>query len=253
MRYWILLVLGLGFFGNELRAQIVNIENKRIYEDTSGWSGSLNGSFSITQNGPTLYTAGFRPLVQYKTRKNYYLLISDVVYTASGKTVYANQGMTHFRYARRIKNSPWKWESYAQVQYNQLLNQRVRFLTGTGLRWKFIDTNNVRFFAGTSTFYEYEELTQDNVINSNVRWSNYLSWYISTKGGFSFTGTTYYQPRWDKFSDYRFSGQYSISQAINKRLDLRFELNIYYDSRPPTNVRSTVFSSSAGFRIKLGE
>lgn len=51
---------------------------------------------------------------------------------------------------REINNSAWKWESYAQIQYNQLLNQRLRALGGTGLRWKFIDTNNVRFFAGSS-------------------------------------------------------------------------------------------------------
>jgi Protein of unknown function, DUF481 len=234
-------------------AQIVNIENKRIYEDTSGWSGSLDGNFSVTQNGDMLFAAGIRPKVQYKTRKNYFLLISDVIYAASAKSMFANQGMSHFRYARRIKNSSWKWESYTQIQYNQLLNQRVRYLVGTGLRWKFVDTNNVRFFVGSSTLYEYEELTEDGIINQDFRWSNYLSWFIHTKSGFSFTGITYYQPRWDKFKDYRFAGQYSLSQSINKRLDIRFELNIFYDAEPPTNVRSTVFSSTAGFRVRLGE
>lgn len=234
-------------------AQIVNIENKRIYEDTSGWSGSIDGNFAITQNGPTLYTMGMRPRVQYKTRKNYYLLISDVVYTASKTTTYSNQGMTHFRYARRIENGPWKWESFAQVQYNIMLNQRIRALGGTGLRLKFVDTLNIRFFAGSSIFYEYEELTVDGIINRNVRWSNYMSWFIHTKKGFNFTGITYFQPRLDLLKDYRFSGQYSLSQAINKRLDIRFELNVFYDAAPPSNVRSTVFSSSAGFRVKLGE
>jgi hypothetical protein len=236
-----------------LHGQIVNIESRRIYEDTSGWSGSLDGNFSVTQNGDMLFSTGLRPRVQYKTRKNYFFLLSDVMYTASKANTYSNQGMSHFRYARRIKNGPWKWESFTQVQYNQLLNQRIRFLVGTGLRWKFIDTNQIRFFAGSSTFYEYEELTVDGVINQNFRWSNYLSWFIYTKTGFSFTGITYYQPRWDKFNDYRFSGQYSVSQAINKRLDLRIEASIFYDAAPPTNVRSTVFNSTAGFRLRLGE
>lgn len=233
--------------------QIVNIENKRIYEDTSGWSGSVDGNFSITQNGPTLYSMGIRPRVQYKSRKNYYLLISDVGYTASKETSYANQGMTHFRYARRIDNGPWKWESFAQIQYNILLNQRVRALGGTGLRLKVVDTLNIRFFAGSSIFYEYEELTVDGIVNSNVRWSNYLSWFIHTKSGFNFTGITYFQPRLDLIEDFRFSGQYSLSQAINKRLDIRFEFNLFYDAAPPSNVRATVFSTTAGFRVKLGE
>lgn len=235
-------------------AQIVNIENRRIYEDTSGWSGSLDAGMAVTQNSAdVLYSGNFRPRAQYKTRKNFYLMIADLNYTASNKTTYANSGMAHFRYARRLNNGPWKWEAYTQIQYNQLLNQRVRYLIGTGPRWKFIDTNNIRFFVGTSTFWEYEELTQDGVINSNFRWSNYLSWFIRTKTGFSFSATTYYQPRWDKMKDFRFSGQYQVAQAITKRLDMRIEFNLFYDSAPPVNVRKTVFSSSAGFRVRLGE
>lgn len=235
-------------------AQIVNIENRRIYEDTSGWSGSLDAGMAVTQNSAdVLYSGNFRPRAQYKTRKNFYLMIADLNYTASDKTTYANSGMAHFRYARRLNNGPWKWEAYTQIQYNQLLNQRVRYLIGTGPRWKFIDTNNIRFFVGTSTFWEYEELTQDGVINSNFRWSNYLSWFIRTKTGFSFSATTYYQPRWDKMKDFRFSGQYQVAQAITKRLDMRIEFNLFYDSAPPVNVRKTVFSSSAGFRVRLGE
>jgi len=48
-------------------------------------------------------------------------------------------------------------------------------------------------------------------------------------------------------------GQYTISFHVLKRVDLRMEYNFFYDSRPPVNVRKMVFSSSAGFHIKLGE
>jgi hypothetical protein len=234
-------------------SQVVNIENKRIYDDTAGWSGSLDGGFSATQNNKLFYSGNFRPKVQYKTRKHYYLLLSDLVYTAGGKDVYANSGMSHFRYAYRLFNSPWKWESYAQVQYNQLLNQKVRALAGTGIRWKFIDTNGIRFFAGTSTFYEYEELQTDNVINRGFRWSNYLSWFIDMKKGWAFTAVTYFQPLWSDLNDFRIAGQYTLSFHVLKRLDIRMEYNCFYDTRPPVNVRRMVFSSSAGFHIKLGE
>ena len=233
-------------------AQIVNIENKRIYDDTSGWSGAIDGSFSAQQNSTLFYNLGLRPRVQYKTRKNYFFVLADLSYTASKSQTYSNSGMMHFRYARRINNSAWKWESYAQIQYNQLLNQRLRALGGTGLRWKFIDTNNVRFFAGSSFFYEYEELQTEAVINEAVRWSNYLSWFISTKSGFSFTGVTYYQPKIDFFNDFRLSGQYSLGVSVSKRLEVRLEYNVFYDSKPPKDVRNYVFSTTAGIRLKLG-
>ena len=117
---------------------------------------------------------------------------------------------------------------------------------------EFIDTNNVRFFAGTSFFYEYEELQTEAVINEAVRWSNYLSWFISTKSGFSFTGVTYYQPKIDFFNDFRLSGQYSLGVSVSKRLEVRLEYNVFYDSKPPKDVRNYVFSTTAGIRLKLG-
>ncbi|MCC6701727.1 MAG: hypothetical protein IT221_09385 [Fluviicola sp.] len=64
-------------------AQIVNIENKRIYDDTSGWSGAIDGSFSAQQNSALFYNLGLRPRVQYKTRKNYFFVLADLSYTAS--------------------------------------------------------------------------------------------------------------------------------------------------------------------------
>ncbi len=236
------------------QAQIVNMENRRIYEDTSGWSGALDAGFSFTQNSTTpLYSANFRPRVQFKNRKNHLLLISDLLYTASTKTTYANSGMLHFRYARRLKNSPWKWEAYTQVQYNQMLDQKLRYLVGTGPRWKFVDTNNIRFFIGTSALWEYEELQRNKQYNNYFRWSSYLSWFIQTKKGFSFNGTTYYQPRFDRIKDFRFSGQYTISQQVTKRFDIRIDFTIYYDSDPPANVQKTLLSSTTGFRVRLGE
>lgn len=249
------LFLFLLVFGNSMivHTQVVNIENKRIYDDTAGWSGSLDAGFSAIQNNKLFYSANFRPKVQYKSRKHYYLLLSDLVYTGGNGQVYANSGMSHFRYAYRLFNSPWKWESYTQVQYNQLLNQKVRSLVGTGIRWKFLDTNNIRCFVGTSTFYEYEELQSDGVINQDLRWSNYLSWFIESKKGFSFTAATYAQPLWEDLNDIRVAGQYTLGFHILKRLDIRMEYNFFYDSRPPVNVRKMVFSSSAGFRVRLGE
>lgn len=234
-------------------AQIVNIENKRLLDDTSGWSGSLDASISAAQNDEIFYSAGFRPRVQYKTRKNYWFLLSDLSYTGSQTKTYANSGMSHLRYARRIKNGPWKWETYAQIQYNELLNQKLRTLGGTGLRWKFYDKNSIRFFVGTSAFYEYEELQDEAIVNEAVRWSSYLSWLINLKSGFYFTSVNYVQPNFSDFNDVRFSGQYSLGMAVSKHIDFRFETSIYYDSRPPTNVRAFVFSSSAGIRLRLGE
>lgn len=247
-RRWILFLLCLTAYS--LQAQVVNIENKRIYDDTSGWSGTVDGSFSAQQTRDLLFSLNFRTLAQYKTRKHFYLLLNDFGYSA-GDVVYSNRAMSHFRYAYRIKNGPWKWESYFQVQYNQLLLQKSRTLVGTGLRWKFSDTKTSKFFAGTSFFYEYEEIQTHTEFNNAVRWSNYLSWFIN-KPTYSFTAATYFQPNVIDIADWRFSGQYTFLFKLNKKIDFKVEFTNFYDSKPPQTVRKWVFSSTFGFVLRLG-
>jgi hypothetical protein len=231
-------------------AQVVNIENKRIYDDTAGWSGSVSGTFSAMQTRDLLLGFNFKPLVQYKTRKHYYLLIGDMTYS-KGEEVYANSAMAHFRYAYRLRNSAWKWESYAQVQYNELLNQRLRALAGTGLRWKFYDNKTAKYFFGSSVFYEYEEVRPDDQINQGLRWSNYLSWLMN-KEHFSFSAATYYQPLFANFKDFRISGQYTLLFKFVKRTDFKFEVTAFYDSYPAENVRNFVFNATFGVQLRLG-
>ena len=124
--------------------------------------------------------------------KHLLLLINDLKYTR-GKETYANFGMSHLRYSYRIGNTGWKWENYTQIQYNQLLLQKVRALIGSGLRAKLADLKPVaggydkraaRVFMGTSLYYEYEEINYSfrpmEFINS-VRWNTYLSTYFNFK------------------------------------------------------------------------
>lgn len=240
-------------------AQIVNIENRRIYDDTLGWSGSLDGNLSVLQNKEMLINGGFRPRVQFKAKRNYILLLTDWFYSKSPSAVYANSGMVHLRYARRFhsrlqeKKSPWKWESYAQIQYNQLLDQRLRALAGTGLRWKAIDNLKWRVFFGSSAFFEHEELRSSKVVLEGVRWSNYLSFFAAFSKELSLTSTVYAQPLISDLEDARFMGQFTLSVNIFKRIDLRFEYNHFYDAMPPEGVRNLIFNGAMGFRVRLGE
>ncbi len=229
------------------QAQVVNIENKRIYDDTTGWSGEVTGLFSAQKNQDLLLSANFRPRAQFKTKKQNFFLIGDYVFSKGQDRVYSNAGMFHFRYAYRIKASAWKWEAYSQIQYNELLDQRYRFLNGAGIRVKFYDKKRWKFFAGTSTFYEQEQFQSNKSIVEDVRWSNYLSWFIDPKTFFSFTGATYYQPLWSDFNDYRISGQYVLSFTVTKHFSIKTNLNFFHDSKPQLDVPKTIYATTVGF------
>ncbi len=233
-------------------SQVVNIENKRIYDDTSGVSGSVDATFSAMKTKDLLFNIALRPKIQYKTAKHYYFLISDLMYSKGSEKVFANSGMVHFRYAYRLKG-PLKWENFSQIQYNQLLDQKMRTLIGTGLRLKCLDSKGYKLFAGISTFYEYEQIQSTRIFNKNFRSSNYISWFFDPKSHFSFSGVLYYQPLWNDLHDYRIMGQYTLSFHFTKRTDFRIEVTNFHDTRPAPGILKSTFSSSFGVRMKLGE
>ncbi len=253
----ILLLFLIFFLQFSVSAQVVNIENSRIYDDTSGWSGSVDVGFSIMDNKTRLYTLALKPKIQYKSKKHYYFLLSDFNYARGANEVFSNTGMLHFRYAYRLgkkeatEKSPWKWESYLQIQYNELLDQRMRTLAGTGMRLKVTDHKGLRVFSGVSSFYEYEEIQSTRQIIQDIRSSNYISCYVHINSVASLSAVTYYQPLWNNFQDYRFMGQYQLNFSVFKRTDFKVEFNTFYDSRPPSNVRNWVFNSLFGVRVKI--
>ncbi len=280
------------FFCGSSIAQVVNIENKRVNDGTYGFSGALDMTLSAQQQKDLLVTVHLKPLIQFKfngksdfmyrsseqkvdtvpksepqvvkpdKNKHLLLLINDLKYTGAKKNTYANFGMVHLRYAYRLGNSSWKWESYSQTQYNQLLLQKVRTIVGSGFRMKIADISPseegynkraVRVFAGTSLFYEYEEINHSHrpieYINS-VRWSTYLSSYMNFKY-FEFTSSTYLQPNLATFKDYRLSGDYVLLMRISNPFSVKFNFSHFYDTRPPETVRAHTFSISAGFVYRL--
>lgn len=267
-------------------SQVVNIENRRLGDGTYGFSGMVDMALSAQKQKDLLLSFEFKPLIQYKFNgkkhaiskdtsatdsthkaspfkyKHLVLLVNDIKYTGAKNQTYANFGMLHFRYAYRIANSSWKWETYSQIQYNQLLLQKMRYILGSGLRVKIIDVETkegeysgraTRIFAGTSLFYEYEEVNYKErpiEYNNAVRWSTYISTYLNFKY-FEFASTTYIQPNIARFKDVKLSGEYSVLFRVSEPFSIKFSLSHYNDSEPPETVIPSTFSFRVGFTYKL--
>jgi len=272
-------------------SQVVNIENKRINDGSYGLSGLFDMSFSTFQQDDLLLTFTFKPFIQYKfgrpPKKNFFLndsilniasdqpeaekppknkhlllLINDLKYAASKEELFANFGMSHLRYAYRIKNSILKWEAYAQIQYNELLLEHVRVLLGSGLRVKVIDNtrkasaksdNYALCFLGSSVFGEYQEINHAErsmeYINT-VRWNTYLSTYFHFKT-VEISSSTYFQPNITDFTDCRILGDYSFLFRVSDPFSVKINISYFYDSKPAPTVASTILSTSIGFTYRL--
>ncbi len=123
-------------------SQIVNIESKRINSDTTGFDGQLEGNFSVNQNNTFLVSLNTKTQVQYKWENDLLLLVGDWRFTVGDQQRFLNDGMLHLRYNRKINN--WlRLEVFNQIQYNELLSVRFRYLFGFGPRFKLTGKNEV--------------------------------------------------------------------------------------------------------------
>lgn len=228
-----------------LSSQIVNIESQRINSDTTGFDGHLDASVSMSQNTRFLFSVYGKAQVQYKWKNDLLLLLGDYNFTTGDGERFLNNGMGHLRYNHKFL--PWlRYEAFTQLQYNELLQVRLRFLAGTGPRFKLTPWDKYKVYIGTLYMFEYEEVAVDDTIHRDHRLSAYLAWSINPGKVFSFNATTYYQPLFKDWSDFRVSGSYALTFRVWKRLAFKVEYIMTYDSRPPTDVPSLNYTLKTG-------
>lgn len=243
MKYGLLLLAWLVIL--PAGAQIVNIESKRLNNDTTGFDGQLEASVDLSQNNTFLFSANTKAQVQYKWKKDLILVLGDWRFSTGEGVRFMNDGMGHLRYNHKFLK--WlRWEVFTQVQYNELLNVKLRFLAGTGPRFKLTPWEKYKLYAGTLYMFEYENVAVDDTLHLDHRMSAYLSWNLDPTGSFSFTGTTYYQPLFKDWADFRLAGMYSLRFKIIKRLMFKVDFNFLYDTRPPSNVSPVVYGMKTG-------
>lgn len=233
-----------------LFSQIVNIESQRIHSDTTGWDGTLEAGFAVNQNNNLLISATTNAHVQYKTRKDLFMVLGGWRFTNGGTSRFVNDGMVHIRYNRKF-NSWLRLEVFGQVQYNELLNLRLRTLVGMGPRFKFVDKKFMHMYTGVIYMFEYENQAITDTLEYNNRLSTYLSWTIDPNPNFSFVATTYYQPKLTDWGDFRVSGNYALRFKAFKRLAFKIEFNFLFDTQPPAGINPFVFNGITGIVINL--
>ncbi len=244
MRYLILaLFLITSCFAH---AQILNVESLRKVTDTSGWSGSANANFAHVRNVNEYITFGSNILVQYKMKKHLVLLKNQVVFQKLDGESFSNGGIAHIRYNNRFAER-WAWEVFAQAQYNKISLIDFRGLLGAGPRFKVTTLEKYKVYTGTLLMYEQEEI-DDGItpFQRDFRISSYLSFSLYPTPSLTIVSTTYYQPRADKFSDYRISSDSSIVVQIYQSLGLNITHTFVYDAFPAVGIPNSQYSISTG-------
>ena len=178
-----------------LEAQVVNIERKRIATDTTGWFGSANLSFAGSKTTKSILSLFAGGLLEYKPKSNkdLWLLISEFSLISGDNEKFSNSGLTKID---------------------------TRALGGTGVRIKLTQFEQAKFYLGIAWMYEYEKLLEPEDYNYDNRLSSYFTFTLLPEESVSFTSTTYVQPKFADFSDYRLTNETNLTLGVTKKLNL---------------------------------
>ena len=238
---FVLLLLCTNIYGY---SQILNVESFRIRTDTTGWAGKIGLDVSLVKNTKTLTKIGGKAHLQYKTVKSLILLMGQYELLSSNTNDLIDKSVLHLRYNYKIRPK-MSFETFMQGQKNSISKIDFRGLIGLGLRFKLSKNENFRYYLGSTAMYEHE-ITSLNTDEQHWRWSNYFSFTIMPVNYFSIISTTYYQPVFSYFSDYRIASQNALIFKIDKHLSFKTAFNYYFDSTPVEGVPKEQYNLNSG-------
>lgn len=239
--------LALIFICYSANSQIVNVESIRRVSDTSKWSGFTKLTFDLTKNKNRIFNIQNKIHVQYLYDKNMVLFINQIDFKALNDSKLINKGIQHLRYNYQF-NERFAWEIFAQTQYDQISEIDFRGLLGAGPRFKLLKSKDYNFHIGILSMYEYEKSDDDlgNIIHKSFRNSTYFSFSLFPKNTISIVSSTYYQPLYKKFKDYRISNDTSVAISIFKNLALDIGFTYIYDAFPAFGVPKEQYKLTNG-------
>lgn len=216
-------------------SQIVNIEKLRVIQhDSIKLNSSINIGLSLNKNTKSILTTSSAAHIQYKHLKDLYLAIASIDLIKIDTQKFVNTTFLHLRYNRKI-NKWLRWEAFTQYQNNTVTKIKLRYLIGTGPRFKVLAKDNLHLYIGSLYMYEYDEentIAKEVILRREHRQSTYLTLNWSPKPYIELLTTAYFQPRYDKLSDYRIAWEVLLKFKFNKHFAFNTIFNGLYDTQP---------------------
>ena len=246
-----LLILLFCFITITSRAQIVNVESRRIQSDTTGWLGNFGASFRLDKNKVQVINLNTNAQIEYKSLRSLYLLLVNYDFLKGASQTLQNNLFSHLRYNYKVTDL-LRLEAFTQVQQNNLSGIKSRWLIGAGPRFKISGTKKLSLYAASLVMYEDEhELTKPVTIHKDIRSSSYASASWRPVDRAEITTTLFYQPLFRDFSDFRVLHELKMKFQFTKKFSFFTTWAVLYDSKPATDVPNTIYTLRNGIEYEF--
>lgn len=216
-------------------SQILNVEYERHEQDSTKFVKTIKSNINyINENHQEIYDFSLSLNTIKRYHKNTFMVLSDIDYSFASGVRLIQKSYLHFRYDRLITKNLW-YEAYSQAQNNKMRNIQLRYLFGTGLRYKIIKNKKFGTFIGSSLLWEHKDY-YDGTKKEGFRISNYISSHVNISKNIDFFTTLYYQPKTEDFNNYLMLFQGKIKFYTKEKISIGISYNLSYDSRPQINI-----------------
>lgn len=236
-------------------ASIVNIEGQRGAPE-EGLSGRFHLALSGASGNTDKISIGTGARLESKRAAITDLGILEYAYGESGDVRDTNRAFGHLRRTVQVRDRHAP-EAYVQAEHNEFTRLSFRGLVGGGVRSTLHDSERLRTYLGLGAFFVREQLDErEGVTDSGItshfwRASSYLSVNGSLNEYTSLYNTLYYQPAFDRPSDFRLLGEAGLLVRLTERVDLKVAVQVAHQSRPPENVDRTDLNFNTGLEYRF--
>jgi hypothetical protein len=241
-RVW-MVIAAIGATGGAARAQIVNVQGalaKAPAED--GVTGQVELKLNWREGNSPLFDIGGAGTLLVRHDRVLGLVLARGEYGISRGLTLVRKIFEHAR-MRVTLDERWRWELFAQHEYDQFRRLALRALVGTGPALQVVDRKPVTVLVGASYLLEHERLdgraTAADAGRRTLahRASLYVTGRESIGPGVTIIETVYAQPRLDEPDDLRLLGEFAVLAKLSERVTLKNSLTVAYDATPPDGVQ----------------
>ena len=242
IRVWLAIAL-LTLVPRLAHAQIVNVQGSLAKApDHDDIGGQAEAKVDWREGNNPLIDIGGAASVLVRHGSVLGLALARGEYGKSRGLTLARKSFEHLR--TRIELEPrWRWEVFAQHEYDQFRRLSLRALAGTGPAFQIVDEKTVAVLAGAAYMVEYERLDRrEGTLDAGRRTvaqraSLYVTGHEDLSTGVAIVETVYVQPRLADPGDVRILGQLSVLTKLSSRIALKDSFNVAYDDTPPDGIK----------------
>ncbi len=235
---------------------ILNVE-RLTSEESTGFSGRVSATLSLKAGNTEIAQVGGSLGLGLRKEKHWTRGFAGLDWLQRGSEEILDNKYVHLRYNYLIKEG-FRTFHFLQLQTNQNLFLKRRFLFGSGVRYRLVGGGEAGLDIGSGVMIETERLDPDKLspeeesTTETLRMANLLVGSGPVGDGGRWTAVVYYQPALDGFADYRLVGEAGLSVKVIDSLDLTVDLAWRHDSRAPVGLEEDDLGLKTGISLKVG-